>query len=51
MFKRKKKQDKKKEACPLCKISNQTLERLKESGNKKTKDRLIENNDESRNRK
>jgi len=41
----------KKEGCPLCDVSEETLKRLKASRDKKTEDNSAGNNERSENRK
>ena len=44
-------EQKKEEKCPLCDISEETLERLNQGGNKKIKEELVKNNGRTEGRK
>lgn len=48
MTEEKNNQNKKKEKCPLCNISEDTLERLKRGGSKEGDDKLDKNGDKTK---
>ncbi len=50
-MKEKEKKESKKEKCPLCNISEETIKRLREGRDKKTEEKSVKNNEKSRNRK